>query len=87
MLQSMGLQTAGHDSQPQCIPSLCRERSDVTSAPPGFYDAQAVNQGGPGALTTICPEKPNILAQNSCCSGDEKLHQHRQFPLPCKRTI
>lgn len=23
----------------------------------------------------------------SCCSGDEKLHQHRQFPLPCERTI
>ena len=27
----------------------------------GSYDAQAMNQGEPGALTTTCPEKPSIL--------------------------
>ena len=36
VLQSMGLQRVGHDCQPKSIPSLCRERSGVTSAPLGF---------------------------------------------------
>ena len=61
MLQSMGSQRTGHDSQPKSLPSLCWERSDVASILQGSHDAQVMNQGGSGALTTICPEQPKHL--------------------------